>query len=168
MAKLAVLSGTEGIDGHGLIVMDEVIKYDDASWHYGGEFPSDLPAEAAATHIGMFMAWVLLSGMASDWYRTEFAAELSLLRERKLTPGAYLVQTIGGKLTSEDFDEAGNRFAKAYYAPMKLYVRDYSGIAAPGLPTDYHASDSWETFDRLKPRFDQRFREWQAGTLPAE
>ena len=28
-------------------------KYDDASWHYGGDFPDDLPEENGATHIGM-------------------------------------------------------------------------------------------------------------------
>ena len=31
-------------------------KYDDASWHYGGDFPKDLPIEAGATHTGMFLA----------------------------------------------------------------------------------------------------------------
>ncbi|WP_265102660.1 hypothetical protein [Acinetobacter sp. 'aerobic (ED)'] len=36
------------------------MKYDDASWHYGGDFPADLPQEAGATHIGMFLTWMLL------------------------------------------------------------------------------------------------------------
>jgi hypothetical protein len=36
------------------------MKYDDASWHFGGEFPKDLPEEAAATHTGMFVAWAFL------------------------------------------------------------------------------------------------------------
>src|SRR6266404_3538306 len=36
------------------------MKYDDASWHYGGDFPEDLPREAGATHTGMFVAWALL------------------------------------------------------------------------------------------------------------
>ena len=29
------------------------MKYDDASWHYNGDFPTDLPVEAGATHIGL-------------------------------------------------------------------------------------------------------------------
>ena len=33
------------------------MKYDDASWHYEGAYPADLPPEAGATHIGMFLAW---------------------------------------------------------------------------------------------------------------
>ncbi|MGN6118448.1 MAG: DUF7832 domain-containing protein, partial [Rhodanobacter sp.] len=42
------------------------MKYDDASWHYGGDFPKDLPDEAGATHTGMFVAWALLSGLAGQ------------------------------------------------------------------------------------------------------
>ena len=34
-------------------------KYDDASWHYEGDYPEDLPTANAATHIGMFLAGVL-------------------------------------------------------------------------------------------------------------
>ncbi|WP_441328174.1 DUF7832 domain-containing protein [Mesorhizobium album] len=35
------------------------MKYDDASWHSGGNFPRELPPEAGATHIAMFVAWPL-------------------------------------------------------------------------------------------------------------
>ena len=42
------------------------MKYDDASWHSEGDFPDDLPEEAGGTHIGMFFAWALLSGMGGD------------------------------------------------------------------------------------------------------
>ena len=37
------------------------MKYDDAGWHVGGDFPDDLPPEAGATHIGMFAAWCMLT-----------------------------------------------------------------------------------------------------------
>ena len=42
------------------------MKYDEASWHYGGDFPADLPASAGATHIGLFLAWMLIKGFASE------------------------------------------------------------------------------------------------------
>jgi len=50
-------------------------KYDDASWHYGGEYPAGLPNEAAGTHIGMFFAWCMLNGCASK----EVADEVDFL-----------------------------------------------------------------------------------------
>ena len=43
-------------------------KYDDASWHYGGDFPKDLPIEAGGTHIGMFFAWAVSSGLGGDMH----------------------------------------------------------------------------------------------------
>ena len=42
------------------------MKYDDASWHYGGDFPADLPQAAGATHIGMFLAWLIRNDYASQ------------------------------------------------------------------------------------------------------
>lgn len=33
-------------------------KYDDVSWHYGGDFPKELTEKNASTHIGMFIGWI--------------------------------------------------------------------------------------------------------------
>jgi hypothetical protein len=45
------------------------MAYDRADAHYGGNFPSDLPPEAGATHIGMFLAWVILNGLEGEFHR---------------------------------------------------------------------------------------------------
>lgn len=37
-------------------------KYDDASWHYNGEFPADQPREHGGTHIALF-----LKGKLQGW-----------------------------------------------------------------------------------------------------
>ena len=42
-------------------------KYDDASWHYGGDFPDDLPEENGATHIGMFLNWCIDNDLISEF-----------------------------------------------------------------------------------------------------
>ncbi|MDP3798207.1 MAG: hypothetical protein Q8R06_13840 [Polaromonas sp.] len=43
------------------------MKYDDASWYFDGKgFPKDLPQKAAATHIGMFVAWMALDQSTSS------------------------------------------------------------------------------------------------------
>src|ERR1700761_6880566 len=138
-------------------------KYDDASWHSEGEFPKDLPDDAAATHIGMFAAWAFLNGHAGALHTEDFADDLAALRQREITPGAYLLRACDGKLTSEDFDDTGNAFARAYYEPQKLYLADYDEILSRDLPTPYHVADSWQNFDRFSPRIAQRFAEWKAG-----
>ena len=33
------------------------MKYDDASWHYGGNFPKGLSRKNGATHIAFFLVW---------------------------------------------------------------------------------------------------------------
>jgi len=60
------------------------MKYDDASWHYGGDFPKDLPNEAGATHIAMFVAWCLLNGLAGEIHTDDFPEEFELLKPQQL------------------------------------------------------------------------------------
>lgn len=48
-------------------VMLSLMKYDDASWHYGADnFPKELPQRVGATHTGMFVAWTMLSGIPAN------------------------------------------------------------------------------------------------------
>src|SRR5688572_23363485 len=54
--------GTRGGNGTG----EQMEKYDDADWHYGGDFPEDVPEQAGATHMGMFVAWAWSAGLAGE------------------------------------------------------------------------------------------------------
>ena len=139
-------------------------KYDDASWHYGGDFPHDLPDEAGATHTGMFLAWALLAGLAGELHVDDFTEDLETLRRREITPGAFLLRCCDGKFTDEDLNEEGNAFTVAYFQfETGQYLADYERTLAAKLPTTYHVEDTWENFDRLRPILDQRFREWKSG-----
>src|SRR5262245_59314316 len=132
------------------------MKYDDASWHYGGTFPSDLPDEAGATHTGMFVAWAMLSGLAGDIHVTDFPQELERLRSRNVTPGQWFLEACDGKFTDDDLSDEGNRFAQAYFAfESGSYVGDYDRVLVRDLPSQYHVADTWENFDRLRPVLDE-------------
>jgi hypothetical protein len=140
------------------------VKYDDASWHSGGEFPAGLPPDAAATHSGLFLAWALLADLGSDYHRVESAEDLERLRARTLTPGQYFLAVCDGKLTDEDFGPEGNAFARAYYQQDGAsFLGDYQEHLAKGLPSDYHVADSWTNFDKLKPVLDRRLANWRRG-----
>lgn len=138
------------------------MKYDDADWHYGGNFPDDLPQEAGATHIGMFVAWALLAGLAGRLHLEDFPDGLEALHQRSITPGAFLLNYCDEKFTDEDLNEVGNNFAKAYYDSEEGYLVDYENIIAGDLPSLYHVADSWENFERLKPTLDSRFSAWRS------
>lgn len=136
------------------------MKYDDASWHYGGEFPTDLPEEAAATHTGLFVAWAILGGLGSrDWEDGWF--DLESFRARKLSPSqAFLC--VDGKFTDEDLSEEGNAFTAEYFDLEKgQYLIDYETTFGADLQSLYHVVDNWENYDRLKDVLDKRLVEWR-------
>ena len=140
------------------------MKHDDASWHYGGDhFPEELPHEAGATHIAMFVAWCVLNGLAGDLHTEEFADDLESLRTRELTPGAWFLMVCDGKFTDEDVNEEGNAFAQAYYDAAKAgqYIFDYETVLGDSVPSLYHVPDTWDAYDRLAPVLKTRLEEWR-------
>lgn len=140
------------------------MKYDDASWHYGGDFPSDLPAAAGGTHIGMFVAWCLLNGMAGEVHTEELPDILEKLKNRERTPGAWFLGACDGKFVDEDLSEEGNAFAKSYFDfDVGQYLSDYESSVGSGLPSLYHVSDTWQTFDALSPIIQRRYHEWKGA-----
>jgi len=132
-------------------------------WHYGGNFPKDLPDEAGATHIGMFVVWALLSGLAGDIHVRDFPDTIPNLRSHSLTPGKFFLEMCDGKFTDEDLTEEGNAFALAYFDFEKgSYLRDYEATLGKNVTTLYHVEDTWTNFDRLKIVLEQRFIEWKS------
>jgi hypothetical protein len=148
--------------GHYSIKEIMAVKYDDASWHYGGDFPADLPIEAGATHTGMFVAWALLSGLAGEIFLNDFPNELEILRSRSLPPGKFFMERCDGKFIEDDVNDEGNSFAQAYFDFQNgQYLADYQATLAQDVSNLYYVTDDWENFDRLKPILDKRFAEWK-------
>jgi len=145
------------------------VKYDDASWHYGGDFPKDLPPEAGGTHIGMFVCWALLNELTGAIHIEDFPEGLSALQARSLSPGAWFLSYCDEKFTDEDLNLVGNGFAADYYVYDKKrvkagepsYLADYEALFCQ---TDdlYFVSDTWQNFEKLAPVLNRRFRHWQA------
>jgi hypothetical protein len=141
------------------------MKYDDASWHYGGNFPKDLPPEAGATHISMFVIWAWLNGLAGILHAEEIPEGQEQVRKREKTPGKLFIALCDEKFTDEDLNAEGNAFAEVYYAgadglKSDGYLLDYS-IAFPEATSPYHVPDSWASFDRIAPLITSRFDAWR-------
>ncbi|PTR24912.1 hypothetical protein C8K36_107168 [Rhodococcus sp. OK519] len=139
--------------------------YDDADWHYGGDFPDDLPNEAGATHIGMFATWCLLTGFAGE----SVEDELEPLDSREITPGAFLMTVLDEKFVSDDLTADGNAFAVAYYAGQNedsRYLDDYVDAFDTTADEIYRVEDSWETYDVIAERIGARFHEWMDAGRP--
>ena len=134
--------------------------YDKANWHYDGEYPGDLSEEHASTHIGMFMAWALSNDLLSQEFFEDNSSEIKAVKNRTTT-GRLLVDAIDGKFIDEDLNEEGQSFAEYYYSEDPLFYRDYEEVLAQGLPSIYHVGDTWDNYDKLAPRLDERFKEWK-------
>ncbi len=144
--------------------LDQVFtgKYDDAKWHYGGDFPSELPDSSGATHIGMFVASCVLAGMAGSLHLRELSKYLDLLRNREITPGAWLIEACDEKFTEEDLDSEGNAFALEYYfAEDAKYIADYDKTLCKKLPSSYHVPDTWDSFKKIDKVIQKRLKKWR-------
>ena len=139
------------------------MKYDDASWHYGGDFPKDLPNEAGSTHIGIFLAWCHINDFAGELHLEEFPEDLEKIKKRDVTPGRYLEIACDEKFTDEDLNEEGNSFCQFYFSVgdgYGDYLEDYEVLSGE-LPSLYHVPDTWESFDKLSPLIDKRYKDWK-------
>lgn len=143
------------------------MKYDDASWHYSGDFPAGLPDEAGATHIALFLAWAVMNGLAGEYHTTDAADELALLRSRDITPTEWFIRACDEKFTDEDLNDEGNRFAMNYYGSGNglhstdgSYLSDYCD-AFPNASSLYEVEDSWDSFDALAPKLNRRLEDWR-------
>ena len=141
------------------------MKYDDASWHYGGDFPEDLPETAGATHIGMFLAWTLINDMAGDLHIEDSQESLRKVKNRDMTGSEFLLQECDEKFTDEDLNDEGNSFTKYYYDDnegSEKYISHYEQALSSDLPSMYHVKDTWENFDKLKILIDDAYQQWKS------
>jgi hypothetical protein len=146
-------------------------KYDDASWHYGGNYPTDLPNTNAATHIGMFLTWCIDRDLLSAEQVEDAGADIEKVKQRTLTGAEFLISVCDQKFTTGDLGQMGNDFAKAYYARKEKtasakyasYFEDYEKIFSNTSDAFnlYRVANTWENYDRIKPLIDQRFEEWK-------
>jgi len=135
------------------------MKYDDVDWHVSGDFPEDLDARAARTHIGLFLAWAVERGLEGELLRTHYADQLAALRAGTVQGSALIEQCCDDKLTNDDLSDEGNAFARDYYE--KSYLDDYVDLSDDDLPSIYHEPDTPEKYAQVRDLLDQRWREWK-------
>jgi len=150
-------------------------KYDDASWHYGGDFPEGLPSKNGATHTGMFLNWCIHSNLHSEEMKEDFKDEIESLKRREITGAEFLLEVCDGKFTEHELNDLGNSFAKDYYVDETDFADKFSSFATDYInvfdskaeesdyeyETFYHIEDTYENYDLMKLAIDHRFEEWK-------
>src|SRR5687768_4980779 len=88
---------------------------DRADWHYGGQYPKDLPTENGGTHIGVYLAWVLNRDLGSEELKEYVAPQLSAFRQREITGRDLLFTELDEKFFSSLLSDEGRAFTAEYY-----------------------------------------------------
>ncbi|MDY0931494.1 hypothetical protein [Chryseobacterium sp. CFBP8996] len=150
-------------------------KYDDASWHYGGDFPEGIPEKNSATHTGMFLNWCINNNLHSDELKEDCEIEIESLKKREITGAEFIIESMDGKFSEYDLNDLGNSFAKDYYADETDFADKFSSFATDYInifdtvaeendfeyETFYHIEDTYENYDVMKQIIDYRFQEWK-------
>ncbi|KMQ69292.1 hypothetical protein ACM39_04155 [Chryseobacterium sp. FH2] len=149
-------------------------KYDDASWHCGGDFPEGLPEKNGVTHTGMFLNWCIQNDLISDELK-EDEEEIQKLMRREITGAEFIMDSMDGKFSEYDLNDLGNAFAQDYYKDDTDFGNRFSSFADDYVnifdakaeendyeyETFYHIEDTYENYDLMKLVIDHRFQEWK-------
>lgn len=142
------------------------MKYDDASWHYGGEFPEDSPEEFGATHIALIMKWCFRKGWAGEIHTEDERsnAELQSVISGELNATEFFLRWCDGKLTDEDFTVEGNAFLQSYYGDeTALYPIDYADQFGDLM---YLQGEEAHDFDKFSTMVEKRYLAFSKGEKP--
>ena len=138
--------------------MPDAVIYDDAAYHQGAPafLTKQLNPLNGGTHIGIYLAWVILHRLESFSLRQTAASPVEEVRSRQLTGRDFLFAHCAGRLTSDALNKDGKAFTDFYYE--ELYLRDFGDVLVTAATGTYGVADSWANYDRLAAVIDKRFR----------
>lgn len=144
------------------------IVFDKADWHFNGDFPKELSAYQAYVHTGFYIGWLLKQGLFLEEFSKENSIEIEKFLKREVTAVSFYKDRMDGLFESYDLKDEGIEFTKYYFNEdfsKSLYTSDYIDLFCTHLPTVYHVRDSWENFDSMEQKINERFKEWNNREL---
>jgi hypothetical protein len=91
---------------------------------------------------------------------TSTSRAASRFNRREITGRDLLFSELDEKFFDSLLTKEGKAFTKAYYESDE-YIQDYAELLASDLESPYEVADTWENFDRLLPRLNERFQMWR-------
>ncbi len=148
--------------------MSNSVIYDDAVYHQGAPTFSSkrVNPQNTGTHIGMYLAWVIISRLESFQLRQRAAAPVEEVRSKQMTGRDFLFAHCEGKLTSDALNKEAQAFTETYYETQ--YLKDYDEILVKKATGTYTVADSWANYERLAKVMDQRLREFRGENPKAK
>lgn len=143
--------------------MSDVVVYDKAKWHFGGDYPADLDDDYAYTHAGYFFGWIVDNDLADPDFLDDNKDAIARFRRREISARDLFIIT-DGALVDDMMNDTGNAFAAAYFDfDRGEYLDDYDAILCADCATMYHVEDTPENYARICARITERFLQWKAS-----
>lgn len=134
---------------------------DRADWHYGGSYPKGLPPENAGTHIGIYLAWIIHRELGSKQFVKLGAETYQKVLRREATGRELLFAELDEKFFPQLLNSEGGAFTSAYYETND-FLNDYDLVLGGELESLYHVQDTWENYDKMAARLDERLAVWRS------
>ncbi len=133
-------------------------KIDDMGWHLNENFPKDCPKEAAATHMAMFLGWIIDNHKESDVLKEIAGDDLEKFRKRDI-PLNHIILNYCEKLYGEFLNNDAEKFAKIYYEDF--YLSDYKTLLDKKDQNVFDMPATWEKYEQVERLIEQRYQEWK-------
>lgn len=135
---------------------------DKMDWH-AVTFPDSIPYENAGTHIGMYLAWLILNDHVQEDWKEEFSNALDRVKSREMIGRDFLMECLDETLPEEFMTDEALEFTGEYY--VSSYIDDFAK-ALSGEDTDsefavYLHDDTWENYDKVEPLISAKFEQWK-------
>lgn len=139
---------------------EEPYAYDKAKYHFGADdFPPSFSIAQAYVHTGVFVGWLADMDFLHE-SSPDVADAIAQFKRRELT-GPQLYEWLGGCLIDYMITPRGNHFARDYFElSTGVFIEDYRDLLVRDLGSEYAVKDTWENYDLIKCRIDERYAAW--------
>jgi hypothetical protein len=141
---------------------------DRADWHYGGDYPKELPIENGGTHIGMYLTWIIDNDLIGSIHIEGSKEGIEDVKSRKITGRDFLFKYCDEKFWDDDLNEEGLAFTRFYYQnpddPDKTYgqyILDYESCLGSQSESLYGIPNSWENYHDIAKIIKKRYKSWK-------
>ncbi|AUZ05697.1 MULTISPECIES: hypothetical protein [Vitreoscilla] len=141
---------------------------DHQEWHTEEDFPQDLDAVCALTHMGMYFEWMAQTQLLHPAVIEQLGEKMTQLQQQQLNGRDILEHSLGRQLLLSFFNEFGRRFTEYYYTDDEegygQFMSDYyTTLRVDLLPSLYHVDNSRAAYDAVASQFDLAYLKWQAS-----
>lgn len=148
--------------------MNQPIVYDKAKYHDETVMSSGLDDVQSEVHTAFFLGWLIDNNLTSDEFDAECPDLIDRYKSREIE-ALKVYERWDCCLIDDMLSDVGNAFAQYYFDfDRGKYLADYSELLVRDLPSEFHVPYTWDNYEIIRRRIDERFREWQSKGRPAK